>query len=459
MLRPSAKINVEFPIKARVLFQDFMPDGRPVRYVILHGGRGSTKSWSVARYYVLKASTQQCRVLCARETQASIKESVHQLLKEQISLLGLEDKFKVTETSIECKSTGADFIFAGLRTDPQKVKSTEGITDCWVEEAAKVSKESWKYLIPTIRKTGSKIVVTFNPDEESDETSKRHIERPARPDEIRVQMNWQDNPWFKSSPLVGEKDYDYAVDPETAHHVWGGGYRKHAKAAIFGPQLIDGVSIPKVYIEAFEPGHGWSGPYYGLDHGFATDPVAGTKSWIYNGDLFIEYEAFGVGVELNQIGTLLEKKIPGIKLYREINGQQVLAPQQPIVRCDNSRPETIVHLQGFGFNTVSAAKWPGCVEDRITVLRAFRRIVIHPRCERMEEESRMYRYKVDKITGEVLPIVIDKWNHGWDAVGYSLEEIIKQETTEEMYSPAVIHSIADELDELDDFTGPRVSNW
>jgi phage terminase large subunit len=152
---------------------------------------------------------------------------------------------------------GSEFIFAGIRKDIEKVKSTEGIDICWVEEAEKVSKRSWEVLIPTIRKDGSEIWVTFNPDEETDPTYQRFVVNPP-PDAEVVEINWRDNPWFPEV-LRKEKDYLFKVDPEAAEHVWEGKCNTRSDAQIFAGKYI---------IEEFTP-ENWHGPYYGLDFGFA----------------------------------------------------------------------------------------------------------------------------------------------------------------------------------------------
>src|SRR5262249_39233290 len=149
----------EFPDEMGFLFE-------PARYISIPHGRGAGTSWNVARLLLVRAAKTKMRVLCARETQASITESVHRLLSEQIALLGLSESYNI-QKSVITNDKGSDFIFAGIRTDPNKIKSTEGIDVCWVEEAEKVSDASWRTLIPTVRKDDSQIIITFNPNEES----------------------------------------------------------------------------------------------------------------------------------------------------------------------------------------------------------------------------------------------------------------------------------------------------
>ena len=396
---------------------------RPKRYKVLHGGRGSAKSWSVARALLLLAAKKKIRILCARETQKSITESVHKLLKDQIDTMGLSSIYEIQKSVIRCTRTGSDFIFEGIRTDPAKIKSTEGIDICWVEEAERVSEDSWKVLIPTIRKEESEIWIVFNPDQETDPTSKRFMLNPP-PDSEVVEVNWQDNPWFPES-LRKEMLYDYSVDPEAAAHVWGGQFRKGSNA-----QILRG----KYIVESFEPAATWYGPYFGADWGFANDPNTLLKMWMDQRKLYIEYEAYGVGIELNQIPEFWDS-IPGSREHT--------------IRADNSRPETIAHVQGLGFNVVAADKWPGSVADGIAWLRHLEQIVIHPQCKHTEEEAHLYRYKTDRITGDVLPVVLDAHNHCIDSIRYAMQPAIvtpEQEVPITFEEPTPISSYLDEYD-------------
>jgi phage terminase large subunit len=384
--------KVEFPAKLEFLF-------RPARYKVAHGGRGSAKSWGFARALLIKAAQRRLRVLCARELQLSIQESVHNLLSEQIDLMDLGSRYRIGEKIIRGLN-GSEFVFAGIKSDPRKIKSMEGIDIAWVEEAEKVSKDSWEKLIPTIRKPGSEIWVTFNPDDVDDPTYKRFIVNPP-PDAVVVEMNWQDNPFFPEE-LRKEKDYLYRVDVEAADHVWGGKVRKNSVAAVLRGRYV---------IEAFEPKPEWHGPYYGADWGFANDPTTLIRCWIEGRTLYIEHEAYEVGVDIDKTPELFD---------------QVPEARKHVVRADSARPETISYMRRNGYPSMMAAeKGPGSVEDGVEHLRSYERIVIHPRCKHAAEEARLWSFKVDKLTGDVMPDLVDKHNHCWDAVRYGLEPIIK----------------------------------
>lgn len=203
---------IEFPDKLQFLFE-------PHRYKVAHGGRGSAKSWSFARALLLQATWNPLRILCAREYQNSITESVHRLLADQVYALGLAQMFEVLKSEIRGKN-GSEIIFAGLKNDVSKIKSTEGVDICWVEEADKVSSQSWDILIPTIRKPKSEIWISFNPNLQSDATYQRFVVNPP-PDAVVAEVNYRDNPWFPEE-LEKERTHLEQTDPELYAHIWEG---------------------------------------------------------------------------------------------------------------------------------------------------------------------------------------------------------------------------------------------
>lgn len=383
-----------FPAKLRCLF-------RPARYKVFYGGRGGAKSWGIARALVLIAASSKKRILCAREVQNTMRDSVHKLLKDQIEALGLLPWFTITENSIR-SSTGSEFIFKGLRFDVQGVKSTEGIDICWVEEAQTVSQESWDVLIPTVRSDSSEIWVSFNPKETNDPTYQRFVVKPP-PDAVVVEINYDDNPWFPDV-LRREMEYCRSVDFDAYMHIWRGKPRKISAAAIFADRVL---------VEAF-PDDLWEQAdrlFYGADFGFATDPSTLIRFFILGRKLYISHEAYGVGIELDHMPEFYDG-VPG-------------AREWPMM-ADCARPETISYIRRQGFNIEAAEKWPGCVEDGIAHILGFEQIVIHERCKHMIDEANLYSYKVDPKTNQVLPVVVDKHNHCWDAVRYGLDGYIQR---------------------------------
>jgi phage terminase large subunit len=402
-----------------------LADGRvayiPSRYKIAYGGRGSAKSWGFTGTAAYLAAQKPLRVLCVRELQNSIQESVHKLLSDRIEALSLTSRFDIQRQGIY-GINGSEFVFAGIKNDPGKIKSTEGIDICLVEEAEKVSEESWRVLIPTIRKVGSELWICFNPREKTDPTYKRFVLH-TPPHCRRVKINWDDNPWFPPA-LELERQYSLRLIQEATDdderiqlqadydHVWEGDTQRRSDAAIFRRRIV---------VESFED----PAPddritiLFGADWGFANDPTALVRFWITDHidqhldewqELWVSHEAFGYRVEIDETPQLFET-IPGARDWP--------------IKGDCARPETISYLSNRGFNIAAAEKWQGCVEDGIAHIKGFRKIHIHPRCKHLQEEARLYAYKVDRVTGEVLPIVMDAHNHGWDAIRYGLDGYIQ----------------------------------
>jgi phage terminase large subunit len=252
----SAIANAEFPIKLEGLF-------KKSRYKVLHGGRGGAKSWGIARALLILGAKNPIRILCAREFMTSMRDSVHKLLCDQIESLGLLNFYEITQASIRGKN-GTEFAFVGLKNNVANVKSYEGIDICWVEEAQTVSRLSWNILIPTIRKAGSEIWVSFNPELETDETYQRFVANPPE-DCITMRVNWYDNPWFPDT-LRMEKDALKQRDEEAYNQVWEGLCRQTVDGAIFAKEMQQAEKdgrITRVPYDASKPVHavfdlGWS---------------------------------------------------------------------------------------------------------------------------------------------------------------------------------------------------------
>ena len=222
------KQTIEFPAKISFLLSESH------RYKVLYGGRGGAKSWGIVRALVIKAAQSKMRILCAREIQNSIRDSVHKLISDQIQSMGLSAHFEIQRDTIK-GINGSEFLFKGLRMNVQEIKSTEGIDICWVEEAQTVSKASWDVLIPTIRKDDSEIWISFNPELDTDVTYKRFVLNPPTNAKV-VKVNWQDNPWFPKE-LVQEKDDLKLRDPDSYLTVWEGNCRQVLDGAIYTNEI------------------------------------------------------------------------------------------------------------------------------------------------------------------------------------------------------------------------------
>ena len=379
------------------------------RYKIYYGGRGGGKSWGIARalLYCGAIRGKPLRILCAREVQNSITDSVHKLLKDEIERSEFLSQFYIVQNTQITGKNGTQFIFKGIAHDPMQIKSLEGIDICWVEEAQKVSEDSWDILIPTIRKANSEIWVSFNPYLETDSTYKRFVLN-TPPNTILKKVNWQDNPYFPKE-LADEKDYIKEVDYDMYLHIWEGNCKTASDAQIFrGKFVIEDFSINQVAKEHEVKDLAF---YFGLDWGFSQDPSVVLRCCIIGYDLYIDYEAGGRHIELDHTHKLIDK-IPKAKDH--------------IIRADSARPESVSFIKRQGYKIVSVEKWAGSIEDGIEFIRTFRKIHIHSRCKEVASEFVKYSYKVDKVTGDILPIVVDKDNHYIDALRYALAPMIKQ---------------------------------
>jgi phage terminase large subunit len=371
----------------------------PYRYKIYYGGRGGAKSWSFARALVGEAYRRPLRILCTREFQNSIADSVHRLITDQISALDLDAWFTITQTSIK-SHCGSEFIFKGLQRSIQEIKSTEGVDICWVEEAQTISEDSWEILIPTIRKEGSEIWISFNPQQDTDPTFRRFVLN-TPPDSILQKVNWSQNPNFPEV-LNREREYMLRTDPDAYQHVWEGFCRQISDAIVFRGRFV---------VETFDAPPSDARLYYGLDFGFSQDPMALVRCWMRDNVLYVDHESYGIGVELDDIAEFINR-VPGADTWP--------------IRGDSSRPETISHARRRGFDMAAAKKWNGSVEDGIAVMKGFEKIIIHQRCKHTAEEFRLYSYEVDRQTNDILPKICDKHNHCIDAIRYALDGFIKR---------------------------------
>lgn len=220
-------VDAQFPEKLSILF-------KPNRYKVLYGGRYGMKSWGIARALLILGSMRPLRILCCREFQTSIDDSVHQLLTDQVHALGLSDFYGVQKKVITGRN-GTTFGFEGLRLNINGIKSYEGADIAWVEEAHTVSKNSWSILIPTIRKSGSEIWISFNPEFEDDETFDRFVLKPPK-NAIVVKIGYEDNPWI-SQEIQDEIDDCKARSMDDYDWIWAGNCRKWLEGAIYASEL------------------------------------------------------------------------------------------------------------------------------------------------------------------------------------------------------------------------------
>lgn len=397
---------------------------RPARTRVFHGGRGGGKTKALAlrtalRVYQLAEMGVTGVFLCGREFMESLDDSSMAEVKEAIqSVDWLKDYFDIGETYIRTKNRRIKYVFRGLRHNIDSLKSLANIVGAWVDEAETVSERAWDKLEPTIRSEGdgwvAELWLSYNPESPESATHKRFRDDPAH-DCVVTEINYYDNPFFPAILEAKRKEYQ-RKNPDTYDHVWGGKFLTLTDA-----QILNG----KYTIQDFEPDHEWDGPYQGGDFGFSKDPAAAVRCWIGHdpygnlGDncLWVEYEAGKIGLELDAYADHTTSEIPDFEKH--------------ITRWDSAQPGMISHIRTHGLpHSIPCEKWAGSVEDGIEYLKSFDKIIIHTRCTQTAREARLYSYKVDRLSGDIMAVVVDKHNHWIDALRYALGPMIRKQIKE-----------------------------
>lgn len=378
----------------------------------IYGGRGSGKSHDVAEYCLFRARQDKIKVLCTRELQNSIADSVYSLLKNKIVDMHLDYFFTVYKDRI-VGNNGSEFIFKGIHNNVSEIKSMENISIAWLEESQSLSRESIDVIVPTIRAPGSILIFTFNPYKDNDPI---YMEmKNATEDDLVIKANYSDNPWFPEE-LRLEMERDKKNDYQKYLWVWEGECLGLSDAQIFrGKYVVENFETPKN-----------ADFHFGADWGFANDPTTLVRSFIVGNDLYIDMCAGKVGCDLEDTPSL----------FNEVQGSSIYP-----IYADSARPETISFMRSKHYNVIAAEKWNGSVEDGIQYLRSFSCIHIHERCKAVAEEFDLYQYKVDRQTGEVLRIPVDKFNHYIDAIRYSLTVPMRSANNGKVYDNFRVENI------------------
>lgn len=372
------------------------------RYKAAKGGRAGGKSHFFAERAVERfIEDPDLSFVGIREIQRSLKNSAKKLIASKIRSLGASHYFNILDTEIRSTKGDGVMIFEGMQDHTaDTIKSLEGFDIAWVEEAQKLSLRSLKLLRPTIRAEDSEIWFSWNPEQPTDAVDNFFCgDNPPGNTKI-VHVNYDQNP-FLTDVSYDDMERDRKNDPDGFAHTWLGDYNVRSDA-----QILSG----KWKVEEFTPDETFGRPYFGADWGFSQDPTVLLKKWIKDNVLYIEDEAWGIGVDIADTPALFDR----IKDSRKY-----------MIRADCARPETISHVRKAGFQIEGAKKWKGSVEDGISYLRSFDKIIIHPRCIKTEEEARRYSYKICKMTGDILPDIVDKYNHCIDGMRYGLAPLIK----------------------------------
>ena len=374
----------------------FKPLLDPSRYKGAFGGRGSAKSHFFAGLAVEESIREKTDIVCIREVQQTLQHSVKKLIELKITDMALESRFRIFRDHIE-SDLGGIIIFQGMQSyTADSIKSLEGYDRAWVEEAQSLSQRSLDLLRPTIRKPGSELWFSWNPNFETDPVDVLLRGRFPPPDSIVVQANYRDNPWLPDV-LRAELEYDQKRDPDKFAHVWLGEYQRNSESRVFKNWTIEEFERPAGTVYRF-----------GADWGYAIDPSVLVRCSVEGKRLYIDYEAYMIGCEIMQLPDLFD---------------QVPEARKWFITADSARPETISHMQQHGFPRMNAAvKGAKSLEEGIAFLQSYD-IVVHPRCRHAIDELTLYRYKKDPLTGVVLPILEDKDNHVIDSLRYACEGI------------------------------------
>lgn len=408
MLKTAVDTNIN--LKVANVYKPLWKNAKRRNYI--YGGRGSGKSHDVAEYCLFRAYQSKIKVLCTRELQNSIADSVYSLLKNKITDMHLDFFFTVYKDRI-VGNNGSEFIFKGIHNNVSEIKSMENISIAWLEESQSLSRESIDVIVPTIRAPGSILIFTFNPYKDNDPI---YMEmKNATEDDLVIKANYSDNPWFPEE-LRLEMERDKKNDYQKYLWVWEGECLGLSDAQIFrGKYVVENFETPKN-----------ADFHFGADWGFANDPTTLVRSFIVGNDLYIDMCAGKVGCDLEDTPSL----------FNEVQGSSIYP-----IYADSARPETISFMRSKHYNVIAAEKWNGSVEDGIQYLRSFSCIHIHERCKAVAEEFDLYQYKVDRQTGEVLRIPVDKFNHYIDAIRYSLTVPMRSANNGKVYDNFRVENI------------------
>ena len=384
----SQTLRVEIPRAFLPLEQDGL------RYLGAHGGRGSAKSHYFAGKWLRENVRDRMDFVCLREIQRSLEFSVKKLLEAKIQAHNAGAYFEVQDRRILTKHGGTT-IFEGLQNHTaDSIKSLEDFARGWVEEAHSLSQRSLDILRPTLRKPGSQLWFSWNPDLSTDPVDVLLRSDKPPTNTAVVKVSYRDNPWLPDV-LRAEIDYDMRRDPDKFAHVWMGEYRRNSEARVFRNWRVEEFEVEPAWILR-----------QGADWGFSVDPSVLVQCAIVGRTLYVAHEAYRVGCEIDFMPDLF-RTVPEAERWP--------------TTADSARPETISYMQRHGFPKMLAAiKGAKSLEEGVEFLESFD-IIVHPRCIHTIDELTAYSFDTDPLTGLVLPKLKDKDNHVIDALRYACE--------------------------------------
>ena len=379
----------------------------------LKGGRGSTKSSFVALQIVMGiVQDENANALCLRKVSDTLRTSIHENIQWAIDMLGWTDYFssKVSPPEFIYKPTGQKIILKGLDKAKKlkSIKVKQGYFKIlWFEELDEFANmEEVRNVQQSVLRGGDLFMefLSYNPPNDANSWVNKEAKIPNserfshESTYLDVPKHWLGRKFFIDAERLKKNDYD--------------AYRHEYLGEIVGP--ADQIVFNGKWREqAFEVNNAWPAPLFGADWGFSQDPTTLIKMHVYDDVLYISQEAYAVGCDIIDTPELFDK-VSDSRRYK--------------ILADCARPETISHVSNKGFNIEGASKWKGCVEDGVAVMRSFKEIIIHPRCKRTVEEFKKYAYKIDRLTGDILPDILDKNNHMIDAARYGLSSLIKHDS-------------------------------
>lgn len=387
----------DFPAKLEFLF-------KPARYKVAHGGRGSGKSWGFARALLLQGAAAPLRILCTREVQKSIKDSVHKLLSDQIQALGLGWFYTVLENEIRGKN-GTEFTFAGLASHTiESIKSYEGVDRVWIEEGQVVRKRSWDVLIPTIRKPGSEIWLTYNPELETDETHQRFSVTPPA-DSVVVEVNYSDNPWFPAE-LEAERKHSQITNPKDYAWIWEGKCKPAVAGAIYYDEVAKAEEEKRICRVPYDP---LLKVHVVFDLGW-NDAMAISLVQKHSSEIRVIEYIEDSHKTLDYYSGLLKAK--------NLNWGTVYLPHDGRHRDFKTGKSAQEIMEAFQWTVAITPNMS--IEDGIRLARmSFSRMVFDAhKCERLIQCAKRYRRSINQQTNEPGAPMHDEWSHGADNLRY-----------------------------------------
>ena len=400
----------------------FVPLLAPCRYKGASGGRAASKSHFFCEGVIEDCLRDHHRTACIREVQESLSDSVKQTLEDKIEIMGLQSSFHITTREIVGPNESL-IVFKGAKAHTvHSLKSLEGFTRAYIEEAQALSQRSVDELIPTFRAAGSEMWFAWNPIDKTDPVEVFFEENKDDPDFTRIHVTYADNPWL---PDESRRDMERMRrrDPEKYAHVWLGKYRTMSEARVFRNWTVEAFETPED--ATF---------YFGADWGYSIDPTVLIRCFIKGRTLFVDEEVYRVGCEIDHcpflFGGMKSKSLrklnkQAFKSLKRRNEQWLGIPgaRKWKITADNARPETISYMKKHGFPTIQASiKGPGSLAEGVEFLQNYD-IVVHPRCKHTADELTFYSYKTDPRTDEVIPVLEDRKNHVIDSLRYAVEQV------------------------------------